>query len=126
MVDPLEQGLNLKVDISEEDGNALALEIIRSEHSNRKESVSNIAFALYNIGQYRLTGAGFSEEASDEISDWIEKYFDESDASSDKLADILYELTSKRSDELVQKLYSKTKNEYLRATLFNALSYKGS
>ncbi|WP_413665361.1 hypothetical protein ACG1BZ_09280 [Microbulbifer sp. CNSA002] len=100
-MDPLEQGLNLKDDISEEDGNILALEIIRSEHSNHSGSVSNIVFALYNIGQYRLTGAGYSEEASDEITDWIEKHFDRNDASSDKLAELLFELTSKKSDELV-------------------------
>jgi len=125
-MNPLDQGLNLNSDISEEDGNNLARAIIKSNHSISEDSVSNIAFALYNIAQYRTSGNGFSEVVSDEISDWVESVFDEKKQSAEKLADIVFELTSKKSDELVKRLYQNTTNEYLKATLLEALSYKGT
>jgi len=125
-MNPLDQGLNLNSDISEDDGNNLARAIIKSNRSISEDSVTNIAFALYNIAQYRTSGNGFSEVVSDEISDWVESVFDEKKQSAEKLADIVFELTSKKSDELVKRLYQNTTNEYLKATLLEALSYKGT
>ncbi|OZG73803.1 hypothetical protein BTA51_08315 [Hahella sp. CCB-MM4] len=122
----LEIGLNLDSEISETDSNTLACEIIQSNQSETEETITNIAFALYNIAQYRTSGVGYSEMASDLISDWIERVFDEDKKSSEKLADIVFELTSKKSDELVKRLYQKTNDKYLKATLLEALSYKGT
>jgi hypothetical protein len=124
-MNPLDRGLNLNCDISEDDGNILASAIIKYNHAKSEDCVTNIAFALYNISQYRTSGVGFSEEVSDEISGWIESVFNEEHKSAEKLADIVFELTSKKSNELVKRLYQTTTNEYLKATLLEVQSYKG-
>ena len=61
----LKTALNLDADVTEEEGNKLASAIINSEQARQKEFVLDVATALYNVGQYRITGCGYSPKVSD-------------------------------------------------------------
>ena len=122
----LEIALNLNSDVTEAESNKLALAIINSEHAERKESVLEIATALWNIGQYRISGSGFSHEVSDVITLWIEKFFAENESYTDKLVDLIYELTSEKSKQLPLRLEKKVNNERLKASLVQAFCYMGT
>ena len=123
-MESLTTALNLNTDTTEEEVNRLALAIMESEYAKKKESVLEIATALLNIGQYRISGNGFSDNVSDIIASWIEKYFKENEIYTDKLVDVIYELTSKKSDELPMKLMDKVKDENLKRCLLDAFCYK--
>ncbi|WP_153006730.1 hypothetical protein [Aeromonas schubertii] len=99
---PLEEALKLERSITEEEGNNLAERILNSECSSKKELVYDVATALWNIGQHRYSGEGFSKNVSDMISHWLEKYFDENVPHVNRMIDVIYELTSEYSDEVVK------------------------
>ena len=125
-MEPVKIALNLDEGITEEEGNILAANIMCSDLVKGKGSVMKVAISLWNIGQHRISGVGFSSEVSDTISDWVEKYFDENEKYSDKLIDVIYELTSIRSDEMTRMLLNQVKNENLKGCLLEAYSYKGT
>ena len=122
----LKTALNLDADVTEEEGNKLASAIMNSEQARQKEFVLEVATALYNVGQYRITGCGFSPEVSDAIALWIEKYFAEDRVYTDKLISLIYELTSEKSKQLPLRLIEKVNNEGLKASLLDTFCYMGT
>lgn len=125
-MEALDIALSLSSDISEEEGNRLAIEIIRAEGERRESVVPDVAVALLNLSQYRCSGCGFSREASDAIAIWILEHFDESRDYTDKLIDLIHELTSEKSDDLVRELCRTVESENLKDCLLEAFSYKGT
>jgi len=125
-VESLKTALNLNADITEEEGNKLALAVMNSEQVRQKESVLEVATALYNVGQYRITGCGFSPEVSDIIALWVEKYFTENKIYTDKLVDLICELTSEKSKQLPLRLIEKVNDKQLKASLLQAFCYMGT
>ena len=125
-MNPLEIALNLNRDISESRANELALEIMDLPQINSKNVVIDVVTALCNIGQWRKSGVGYSEEISNVISQWIEANFIENQVYSDNLVDLISELTSSESSEMVLRLVRKVENENLKESLFDAYAYKGT
>ena len=122
-MEALKTALNLSVDVTEEEGNKLASAIMNSEQACQKEFVLDVATALYNVGQYRISGYGYSHAVSDVIAVWIEKYFEENKIYTDKLVNLIYELTSEKSKKLPLRLIEKVNDEQLEASLDEAFCY---
>ena len=125
-MESLKTALSLNADVTEEEGNNLASAIMNSEQARQKESVLDVAVALYNIGQNRIFGCGFSPEVSDAIALWIEKNFAENEIYTDKLVCLIHELTSEKSKQLPLRLIEKVNNEQLKASLLDAFCYMGT
>jgi len=125
-MESLKTALSLNADVTEEEGNNLASAIMNSEQARQKESVLDVAVALYNIGQNRISGCGFSPEVSDAIALWIEKNFAENEIYTDKLVCLIHELTSEKSKQLPLRLIEKVNNEQLKASLLDAFCYMGT
>ena len=123
---PLEEALKLAGSVSEEEGDMLADKIMQSECASNQDQVHDVANALWNIGQHRYSGVGFSKPISDTISSWLEEYFDENAPCVDRMIDVVYELTSEQSDEMVRRLIQKTKAENIKGCLLEAFAYKGT
>ena len=118
---------SLKIDLTKEAGNILALEMLKDPNFHAPENTKIIAEALINIGNYRIDGSGFSDEVSDQYSKWIEDIFSESDLeTAHKLADAMFELPSKNAIAVAQRLHSKVINESLKASLLDAICYASS
>lgn len=122
----LEIALSLNSNISKYRADELALEIMQLPEINLKNLIHDVATALCHIGQWRESGIGYSQEVSNVISKWIEANFVEQQIFVDELIDLLYELTSKESDEMILRLVHKVENKNLKESLFDALAYKGS
>jgi len=120
----LEIALNLDSSITEEESNQLAKTIIESKSSIDVNLINDIALALCNIGSYRYSGNGYSIEVSDLISLWIENNFKQNEIYTDIMIELIYELTSKESDDMVRRLMSKNVN--IQGVLLEAFSYKGT
>jgi len=125
-MDLLEQALNLDTSITEDEGNLLAEKIMQLDCAFKKEQVYDVATALWNIGQHRYSGVGFSSEVSDIIALWVERNFDENTSYTDRMIDVIYELTSSNSDIVVRNLIKRTKNENIKEGLIEAFAYKGT
>ena len=125
-MNPLEEALNLDASITEEVGNILATKIMELDCALINEQVYDVATGLWNIGQYRYSGVGFSSEVSDVIAFWIERNFDENATYVERLIDVIYELTSSGSDNIVRNLIQKTANENIKGCLVEAYAYKGT
>ena len=123
----LQKALNLTEDVSEKEANELALEIMKSKHSQTEEDIHLVADALINIGKYRLTGAGYSKEISDSIIAWAEKYFEEENKKvAYKITDVLYELTSPKAKETILKFAREVKDRNLEENLMDTYAYGGT
>ena len=125
-MNPIEIALKLDFDLTEDEANELASKIMQSKDIDRPAIVRDVATALWNIAQWRYSGVGFSKEVSNVISKWVENNFSENEAYVDRLIDVIYELNSNESDDMVRRLYQLTENDNLKGNLLEALAYKGT